>query len=129
VNAVRKRNADAAASMVAGVIRRRARQGFEISLERSFDPKAGKVDVFPQEITRGLLNLISNGFYATTKKRTVEMNGPYEPTLCAATRDLGHGVEIRIRKRLSGPELWQQRPRAWPIEAASRATTERFSRR
>ncbi len=30
----------------------------------SLDPTAGEVDLFPQEITRVLLNLISNGFYA-----------------------------------------------------------------
>src|SRR5258707_7656582 len=39
-------------------------QEFKIKLERSFDPAAGQVDLFPQEITRVLLNLISNGFYA-----------------------------------------------------------------
>src|SRR5262249_20402547 len=36
-------------------------QGFKINIERSFDPAAGEVDVYPQEITRALLNLISNG--------------------------------------------------------------------
>ena len=39
---------------------RAEKQGFNITLERSFDPAAGDVDVFPQEITRVLLNLISN---------------------------------------------------------------------
>src|SRR5262249_19258928 len=37
-------------------------QGFNINLERSLDPAAGEADVFPQDITRALLNLISNGF-------------------------------------------------------------------
>ncbi len=41
---------------------------FNITLERSFDPDAGEVDLFPQEITRVLLNLISNGFYATRRR-------------------------------------------------------------
>ena len=36
---------------------RAEKQGFTITLERSFDPAAGEVDVFPQEITRALLNL------------------------------------------------------------------------
>jgi two-component system, NtrC family, sensor kinase len=48
---------------------RAEKQGFNITLERSFDPSAGEVDVFPQEITRVLLNLISNGFYAATKRK------------------------------------------------------------
>ena len=47
---------------------------FNITLERSFDPDAGEVDLFPQEITRVLLNLISNGFYAT-RRRGAEANG------------------------------------------------------
>ena len=39
---------------------RAEKQGFQIDIERSFDPAAGKMDVFPQEITRALLNLISS---------------------------------------------------------------------
>jgi signal transduction histidine kinase len=76
-------------------------QEFKIKLERSFDPAAGKVDLFPQEITRVLLNLISNGFYAAMKRKA-EMRDGYEPTLAAATRDLGDRVEIRIRDNGSG---------------------------
>ena len=48
---------------------RAEKQGFNITLERSFDPAAGQADVFPQDITRVLLNLISNGFYAATKRK------------------------------------------------------------
>jgi len=76
---------------------RAEKRGFDIRLEESFDPSAGEVDVFPQEITRVLLNLISNGFYATTK-RNAELNGvAYKPTLTASTKDLGDSVEVRIR--------------------------------
>ena len=60
---------------------RAEKQGFNITLERSFDPDAGEVDLFPQEITRVLLNLISNGFYATTKRKRQADDGAYEPTL------------------------------------------------
>src|SRR5262249_48084382 len=35
---------------------RAEKQGFKINMERSFDPAAGQVDVYPQEITRALLN-------------------------------------------------------------------------
>jgi signal transduction histidine kinase len=76
-------------------------QGFEIKLKQSFDPSAGGVDVFPQDIRRALLNLITNGFYAT--KRKAEANdGDYEPTLAASTKDLGDHVEIRIRDNGTG---------------------------
>ena len=75
---------------------RAEKQGFTITLEQSFDPEAGQADVFPQEITRVLLNLISNGFYAATKRQGEADNNSYEPVLMAATRNLGDRVEIRI---------------------------------
>jgi signal transduction histidine kinase len=76
-------------------------QDFEIKLERSFDPGAGQVSLFPQEITRVFLNLISNGFYAAMKRKA-EMSDGYEPALAAATKDLGDQVEIKIRDNGSG---------------------------
>jgi GAF domain-containing protein len=81
-------------------------QDFRIRLERSFDPDAGDVELFPQEITRVFLNLISNGFYAAMKRKTDALDG-YEPMLSAATRNLGDSVEIRIRDNGGGisPEV------------------------
>lgn len=76
---------------------RAEKQGFTITLEKSLDPVAGEVDLYPQEITRVLLNLISNGFYATSKRAASEPGDSYEPTLAAVTRDLGNSVEIVIR--------------------------------
>ena len=81
---------------------RAEKQGFTITLGRSFDPAAGEVDVFPQEITRALLNLISNGFYAATKRKAEANGGNYEPTLAAATKSLGDSVEIKIRDNGTG---------------------------
>jgi len=81
---------------------RAAKQGFNIKLEQSLDTAAGKVDVFPQEIIRVLLNLISNGFYAATKRKAEANSGDYEPTLTASTKDLGDSVEIRIRDNGTG---------------------------
>ena len=86
---------------------RAEKQGFNITLERSLDPAAGEVDVFPQDITRVLLNLIANGFYAATKRKTQAGSDGYEPTLSASTRSLGDQVEIRIRDNGTGipPEV------------------------
>ena len=86
---------------------RAEKQGFKINMERSFDPAAGQVDVFPQEITRALLNLISNGFYAATKRKEQDNSDGYEPTLTASTKNLGDRVEIRIRDNGTGvsPEV------------------------
>ena len=86
---------------------RAEKQGFTITLKRSLDPAAGAADVFPQDITRALLNLISNGFYAATKRKAEVNGGDYEPTLTAATKNLGERVEIRIRDNGAGipPEV------------------------
>jgi signal transduction histidine kinase len=86
---------------------RAEQQGFNITLERSLDPSAGKVDCFPQEITRVLLNMISNGFYAATKRKGEAENDGFEPMLIATTRSLGERVEIRIRDNGTGipPEV------------------------
>jgi signal transduction histidine kinase len=81
---------------------RAEKQSFNIKLERSFDSTAGEVDLFPQEITRALLNLISNGFYAATKRKAETNGGDYEPTLTAATKNLGDSVEITIRDNGTG---------------------------
>jgi signal transduction histidine kinase len=44
-----------------------------------------------------LLNLISNGFYAATRRKAEYGDGTFEPMLLARTKDLGGSVEIRIR--------------------------------
>jgi two-component system NtrC family sensor kinase len=83
---------------------RAERSGFNIILQRDLDPAAGMIDLYPQEITRVFLNLISNGFYATAKRKAAGGEG-FEPTLRATTKDLGNEVEIRIRDNGTGIPL------------------------
>jgi len=80
---------------------RAEKTGFNITLKRDFDPAAGMVDLYPQEITRVFLNLISNGFYAATKRKETTA-GDFEPMLSASTKNLGNRVEIRIRDNGTG---------------------------
>lgn len=80
---------------------RAEKPGFNVTLEREFDPAAGQAEVFPQEITRVLLNLISNGFHAVAK-RSADGAADYAPVVLAATRDRGDHVEIRIRDNGTG---------------------------
>ncbi len=77
-------------------------QGFTVKLETSFDPAAGNVDLFPKEITRALLNLISNGLYAATQRHEGANADDHEATLAAETKNLGDHVEIRIRDNGAG---------------------------
>ena len=81
---------------------RAEKQGFEITIERSFDPAAGEAEVFPQDVTRALLNVIANGFYAATKRKAEAGSDGYEPVLAASTKSLGDRVEIRIRDNGTG---------------------------
>jgi len=85
---------------------RAERPGFNIAFKRDFDPNAGMVELYPQEITRVFLNLISNGFYAAAKRKDAGEVG-FEPTLSASTKSLGNAVEIRIRDNGAGisPEV------------------------
>jgi signal transduction histidine kinase len=80
---------------------RAEKPGFNITLQRDLDPKAGMIDLYPQEITRVFLNLISNGFYAAAKRKEAGEEG-FEPTLSASTKSLGNKVEIRIRDNGTG---------------------------
>jgi two-component system NtrC family sensor kinase len=86
---------------------RAEKAGFNITLKQDLDPEAGAADLYPQEITRALLNLISNGFYAATRRKAEAGDESFKPVLCAVTRNLGRTFEIRIRDNGSGvpPEV------------------------
>ncbi|MET3964112.1 MULTISPECIES: GAF domain-containing protein [Bradyrhizobium] len=75
---------------------------FDVTLKSELDPAAGSAEVFPQEISRVLLNLISNGFYAVTRRQMGSGAAGYEPVVIAATRDRGDSIEIRIRDNGTG---------------------------
>jgi GAF domain-containing protein len=81
---------------------RAERPQFNVTLERDFDPDAGTVELFPQEITRVLLNLITNGFYAVTKRKAENGGADFEPTVSATTKSRSDHVEICIRDNGTG---------------------------
>jgi PAS domain S-box-containing protein len=71
-------------------------QSFDIALERDLGRDLPPVEVVPQELTRVLLNLISNGFYAANM-RSREGDGSFRPALKVTTREFGESVEVRVR--------------------------------
>jgi signal transduction histidine kinase len=77
-------------------------QSFNITLERAFDPSAGAAEVIPQDLSRVLLNLFSNGFYATQKRKRDNDDPAFQPTLNVATRRVDGAVEIRVRDNGTG---------------------------
>ncbi len=81
---------------------RAEKPGFNITMTRELDADAGMLDVFPQEISRAFLNLISNGFYAAAQRKTESGDPGFEPLLSVSTKSLGEAVEIRIRDNGTG---------------------------
>jgi signal transduction histidine kinase len=72
-------------------------QSFNITLQRDFDERITPITLVPQDVTRVLLNLFSNGFYAARRRQSMETTPGFEPTLRVATRELGDAVEIKVR--------------------------------
>jgi GAF domain-containing protein/nitrogen-specific signal transduction histidine kinase len=72
-------------------------QSFNLALQCDFAAGIAPVELVPQDVTRVLLNLFSNGFYAATRRARNETAPEYEPTLKVTTRELGDAVEIRVR--------------------------------
>jgi signal transduction histidine kinase len=70
-------------------------QSFNITLECDFGEGIAPFELVPQDITRVLLNLFANGFYATTRRARDDADG-FEPTLRVGTRAAGEMVEIRV---------------------------------
>jgi two-component system, NtrC family, sensor kinase len=71
-------------------------QDFKVTWELDLDRKLAPIEIVSQDVSRVLLNLISNGFYAITK-RARESDSAFRPLLKIATREYGEGVEIRVR--------------------------------
>ena len=84
---------------------RAEKQGFNVALERCFDPGPARSTPFLRR-SRGL-NLIANAFYAATTRQGRGGGEGFEPTITAATKGLGDRVEIRIRDNGTGipPEV------------------------
>jgi signal transduction histidine kinase len=66
-------------------------------LERDLDTKLRPIELVPQDITRVLLNLFGNGFYAAASRRQQGIDPAFQPSLRVMTRDLGDQVEISVR--------------------------------
>jgi signal transduction histidine kinase len=82
-------------------------KSINIALERDFAAAIAPIELVPQDVTRVLLNLIGNGFYAAAKRLKDGAEANFRPTLKVTTRDLGEAVEIRVRDNGAGimPEI------------------------
>jgi signal transduction histidine kinase/HAMP domain-containing protein len=69
---------------------------FNITIRRKFAPDLGLVELVPQDITRVLLNLYANSFYATNKRLRAGVDPSFDPVLEVITQGRGDEVEITI---------------------------------
>jgi signal transduction histidine kinase len=70
-------------------------QSFNITMEHDLDRSLEPIEVVPQDVTRVLLNLIGNGFYAANK-RSREAGDGFRPVLKVTTHAFRNAVEIRV---------------------------------
>jgi signal transduction histidine kinase len=76
-------------------------KSFNSLIETHFDPAVGKVNVVGQDISRVLLNIFNNAFYAVNEKKKAAENG-YEPVVQVTTHQLNEKIEIRIKDNGTG---------------------------
>jgi signal transduction histidine kinase len=75
---------------------------FDITLERDFHDGIAPIELNPQDMTRVLLNLFNNGFYAASQRASSGEPPGFDPTLRVTTRAVGDAVEIRVRDNGTG---------------------------
>ena len=71
-------------------------KSFNCALETHFALNFPKISVVSQDISRVLLNLFNNGFYAT-QQRVKQGEARYQPTLTVSTELTDSGIQIRVR--------------------------------
>jgi two-component system NtrC family sensor kinase len=72
-------------------------RSFDITLERDFQTALAPIALVPQNITRVLLNLLSNGIYAANKQRERSSGPTFKPVLRVTTRERDDAVQIAVR--------------------------------
>lgn len=82
---------------------------FACELVTDYDPAVGKLMLVSQDISRVLLNLSNNAFYAVLQRQKTDEPG-YQPTVRIATKKLADHVEIRIANTGAGiPDALKQK--------------------
>lgn len=73
---------------------------FNADLQTNFDEQLPKPKVIPQDLGRVLLNLFTNGFYATRQKHLADKD--YKPMISVTTRQLENAIEIAVKDNGTG---------------------------
>lgn len=74
---------------------------FNVTINRELDPGAGRVEGIARDLSRVILNIVTNACQATQMRGKAEGRG-YSPTLLVSTENQGDAVRIRIRDNGTG---------------------------
>ena len=69
---------------------------FNITIEKDYDEKLGRINVVPQDISRVFLNIINNACYAAYDKKKKADDNNFSPTIKISSKRLKGKAEIRI---------------------------------
>ena len=76
-------------------------KGLSINVKTDFDKNAGEVALVPQDISRVLLNICNNAFYAVIQKKQTA-DSDYEPTVLVTTKRSGDKMKMSVRDNGNG---------------------------
>jgi two-component system, NtrC family, sensor kinase len=76
-------------------------KSFNASIQTDFDPGIGTINIIPQDISRVLLNLYNNAFYAVSEKKK-QLSDGYEPAVTLTTKRLDSVVAITVKDNGTG---------------------------
>ncbi len=75
---------------------------FNVAINESLDENLTKISVVPQDVSRVLLNIFNNGFYATHIKKKKLNDSNYKPEISVTTTDRQKVIDIKIRDNGTG---------------------------
>jgi signal transduction histidine kinase len=74
---------------------------FNATMKTDFDENIGKINVIPQDISRVLLNLFNNAFYAVNEQKTRNPES-YKPTVSVSTKKHDKQIQIIVKDNGNG---------------------------
>ncbi|MCO4821075.1 MAG: hypothetical protein KC469_03340 [Flavobacteriaceae bacterium] len=76
-------------------------KSFNASMHTDFDDTIGAINIIGQDISRVILNLITNAFYVVDEKKKTGIKD-YDPTVSVSTKKIVKATEIRITDNGNG---------------------------
>ncbi|CAN5374857.1 hypothetical protein BH11BAC3_BH11BAC3_42340 [soil metagenome] len=85
-------------------------KSFNATIKTGFDNSIGNINIIPQDIGRGVMNLLTNAFYAVDEKKKAakevtpfqKVSPLYEPMVSISTKKINDKIEIRVTDNGNG---------------------------